>query len=155
MKRHTGQWIGLTIHHTDGHTTDTVESVKKLHKEKNGWGDIGYHYMLEIKDGKGYLKKGRSTGYWGAHAGVDYYNSNYLGLSVAGDYHKNKMPEQIYEDLISAICTLVKKFKLTHLNGHRECKATDCPGKNIDLNKLRTDVNKKLKASGYNVTLVK
>lgn len=150
MTRHTGKWIGLMVHHSAGSTKDTVESIRNIHKNSNGWGDIGYHYVLEIKNGRGYLKKGRDTTYNGAHAGVGYYNNNYLGICVPGNYSKEVMPTQIYNDLLSACCTIIKKFNLTKVKGHRETKATECPGLKVDLNKLRQDINTKLLNSGWN-----
>lgn len=155
MKVKKGKWVGLTIHHTAGSVKDTVASIKKYHTEVNGWGDIAYNYVLEIKKDRGMLKKGRDTKWVGAHAGVDYYNENYLSLVIPGNYMTGYVTGELYQDLLGAICTIVKKFNLTHLNGHREFKATDCPGSHIDMKKLREDVNAKLKASGYNVTLVK
>lgn len=154
MTKHTGKWIGLMVHHSAGSTKDTVESIRYIHKDINKWGDIGYHYVLEIKDGKGYLKKGRSTSYNGAHAGVDYYNNNYLGLCVPGNYSVNEMPTQIYNDLLSACCTIIQKFNLTKVKGHREVKATQCPGLKVNLTQLRKDINKKLKDAGVNKTIL-
>ena len=155
MNTHTGKWVGVMLHHTAGKQSDTVASIRKIHKEVNGWGDIGYHYVLEIKKGKGYLKKGRDTKYQGAHAGVDYYNNAYIGIVVPGNYCTDKLSDTLYSDLLSALCTLIKKFSLTHLRGHKEVKSTACPGDNIDLDKLRKDVTAKLKASGYNVNIIK
>lgn len=151
MTKHTGKWIGLMVHHSAGKTTDTVESIRAIHK-KQGWGDIGYHYVLEIKNGRGYLKKGRDTTYNGAHAGVGYYNNNYLGICVPGNYSKETMPEQLYLDLIGAIAHIIQKFDLSKLRGHREVKATECPGMKINLDRLRSDVNYRLEHTGKKIT---
>jgi len=135
--------VGLTLHHTAGSTTDTVESIRKIHKAK-GWGDIGYNFVLEIKNGKGYLKSGRDTKYIGAHAGVEYYNKYYLSIVIPGNYSKYTLPSEIYNDLINAICHIMKKYDLKKLNGHREIKATECPGSKINMDKIREDVSRKL-----------
>lgn len=149
MKLKKGKWSGLLLHHTAGATKDTVESIRKIHINANGWGDIGYHFFIEIDEkGRGHLKTARDTKYWGAHAGVDKYNENYIGLAVAGNYSVSSMPEDLYNDMISAICQLFKKYNLTHLKGHKEVKATECPGKYLSMAKIREDVSKRL---GYTV----
>lgn len=143
MTKKTGKWLGLMIHHSAGSQSDTVESIRRIHKAK-GWGDIGYSYVLEIKDGRGYLKPGRSLDYVGAHAGVGYYNKNYIGLCVPGNYSKSKMSYEIYQDLLSAASHLYKKFGLSHVRFHREVKSTECPGLLLDPDQFRADLSKKL-----------
>ena len=147
MTKHKGKWIGLTLHHSAGSQNDTVDSIRKIHKSR-GWGDVGYHFVLEIKNGKGYLKSGRDTLYNGAHSGVDYYNKNFLGICVVGNYSQYKISSEVYNDLISAICHIIKKFDLKRLNGHRECKSTECPGLKLNMDTIRADVSKKL---GYTI----
>lgn len=150
MKTHKGKWHGVMLHHTAGTQAETVASIRKTHITKNKWGDIGYHYVLEIKNGKGYLKTGRSLKYQGAHAGIDKYNNGYIGLCIPGNYETGKMPDSIYSDIINAICRLYEKMNEVQGScsygflGHREVKATACPGKNINLNKIRNDLSKKL-----------
>lgn len=150
MKKHTGKWVGVMLHHTAGNTSETVASIRKTHITKNKWGDIGYHYVLEIKDGKGYLKTGRSLKYQGAHAGIDKYNNGYIGLCVPGNYETGKMSDTLYSYVIGAICRLYEKMIEEQGScsygflGHREVKATACPGKNVNLNKIRNDLTAKL-----------
>ena len=149
MTKHTGKWYGVMLHHTAGNTKDKIAQIRKAHINNNKWGDIGYHYVLEIDDkGRGHLKTGRSLFYQGAHSGVDKYNNGYIGLCIPGNYEKDKLSPELYDDLINAICTLEQKFCTSNgFLGHREVKATACPGKNIDLNQIRQDLTKKLKKS--------
>ena len=144
MKKHTGSWEGVMIHHSAGRQTDTVASIRALHKAK-GWGDIGYHYVLEIKDGRGFLKAGRSTEYAGAHAGLAYYNNRYLGLCVPGNYETQELPAAVYADLVGAVAHLAKKYDAPKVLGHREVKPTACPGKHMPLVALRNEVQERLR----------
>ncbi len=143
MKKHTGPWEGIMIHHSAGRETDTVESIRTQHKAK-GWGDIGYHYVLEIKDGRGFLKAGRSTEYAGAHAGVARYNNAYIGLCVPGNYETHELRAGVYQDLVGAVAHLCKKYGAPGILGHRDVKATACPGKHMPLLMLKVDVRKRL-----------
>ena len=143
MTKHTGKWQGIMLHHTAGAKTDNAASIRKVHKIR-GWGDIGYHFVLEIKDGRGYLKQGRNVMYNGAHAGVDYYNKNYLGIVIPGNYSNYPVDSAVYNDLIDAMCHIIKKYGLSHIRGHREVKATQCPGNNINMDKVRADISKKI-----------
>ncbi len=144
MTIHTGKWVGVMLHHTAGSIKENVSSIRNYHINVNRWGDIGYHYVLEIKEGRGYLKKGRSLKYIGAHAGVLKYNSKYIGLCIVGNYSLNSLSKALYEDLLGALCTIMKKNNCYGFCGHREVKSTQCPGKQIDLNKIREDLSQKL-----------
>ena len=69
------------------------------------------------------------------------YNSEFIGVCVIGDYeNKDKLTDTEYNDLISAICHIMKKYDCYSFLGHREVKATACPGKNIDLNKIKKEI---------------
>ena len=145
MKTHTGKWYGVMLHHTAGTTKDKVEQIRTAHINNNKWGNIGYHYVLEIDtQGRGHLKKGRDLKYQGAHAGIDRYNNGYIGLCIPGNYETDKVSAPLYSDILGAVCTLMKKNSAYGFCGHREVKATACPGKNINLNKMRADLTAKL-----------
>ena len=48
MKRHTGKWYGVMLHHTAGNTNEKIEQIRNYHIYHNKWGDIGYHYVINI-----------------------------------------------------------------------------------------------------------
>ena len=136
---------GVMLHHSVTDKYATVDDIRKIHTNK-GYGDVGYNYLLQHgKDGHLYLKKGRDTKYVGAHCDVGNYNSEYIGVCLIGDYeYKDKLTDTEYNDLISAICHIMQKYNAYAFLGHREVKATACPGKNIDLNKIRKDLKSKI-----------
>lgn len=146
MKTKKGKWWGLMIHHTATSKQATVEVIRKLHKAR-GWDDVGYHYLVMIDlAGRGHLKEGRSTKYVGAHAGVAKYNENYIGLAVMGNYSENSMGEQLYQDVLAAAVHICKKYQMKSVLGHRDIKATQCPGNNFPLARLKEDLKKILGA---------
>lgn len=146
MKKHTGSYKGIILHHTATPQTFTVADVRQIHLNK-GFGDVGYHFLFQLgSDGHYHLKNGRSVLYQGGHTDVKgkNYNNTHIGVSIIGNFEKDYLTEVQYQDLLSGLCHLLKKFNLFQLLGHKEVKATACPGKHIDLNKLRSDLSKKL-----------
>jgi hypothetical protein len=65
----------------DTSTKQTPQSVYDLHVNGNGWGDVGYHYMID-RNGKIYA--GRNLVYEGAH--VSGHNPGKIGIAFLGDY---------------------------------------------------------------------
>ncbi|MDD3926939.1 MAG: peptidoglycan recognition family protein, partial [bacterium] len=133
------------MHHTAGSQKDTVASVRKFHVEQRKYKDIGYHYLFEIRGNHAYLKHGRDPAMQGCH-GVNYWNSVALGICVAGNYSKYAPSETIYQDILSGVCHVLQKhsIKPDRLFGHRDVKATECPGKLFPLARLKADVKRKL-----------
>ena len=147
MKAHTGKWVGVMLHHTAGSTSDKEEQIKKIHMAPpKKWGDIGYHFVLETdtKTKTSKIVSGRDLKYAGSHAGVNAYNNGYIGVCVPGNYETGKMPDWLYNQILGHICHIMKKYSAYGFLGHREVKATACPGKNINLNQIRKDLSAKL-----------
>ena len=144
------KWLGIVIHHTAGHQTDTVESVRKQHLAM-GWRDIGYHYFIEIDNKgrsgltRGHLKHGRSTELPGCHGNAKA-NSTMLGFCCAGNYSETVLNGKIYEDVLGAVLHVMKMHNIpaSMIFGHREIKATACPGKLFPLSALKADVKDRL-----------
>lgn len=142
------KWQYLMLHHTATGPNETVESIRAMHL-KRGFNDIGYHYLIVRKDGKGYLKSGRPDTKAGAHCPG--WNSKALGLSVVGYFHPgNKlsevMSEALYQYVLAAVCHLCKKYNIpaSRLLAHREKKATACPGDWFAFARLKCDVERAL-----------
>ena len=139
MKKHTGKWQGIMIHHTAAPQNYTLEQIRKIHTDK-GWGDIGYHYVIIIKNGRGYLKTGRSDVYQGAHCDTGDYNNTFIGVAVSGNYSEKAVSAALYEDILGSIAHLCKKYGVKKILGHRDVKATECPGLRFPLAKLKEDI---------------
>ena len=124
----------LVIHHSQ-REKDSPRFIKKRHL-KRGWEDIGYHYVITKR---GRLAKGRSKKYIGAH--VKGHNRNSLGICLIGNFDKEFPTKKQLKKLIKFLKKLSKKYNIKNKNivGHREFKGVTktCPGKNIDLNKIR------------------
>lgn len=137
-----------TLHHTassNNYTADEVPAILRgfyhLHAVTNGWGDIGYHVLVD-KFGRRW--EGRAGGLAstviGAHAGG--YNTGTFGVSMIGNYDVVDTP-QVMVDSVAAIIawkfslygidprgtTTVSGRVLNTIHGHRDTKATACPGR--------------------------
>lgn len=133
-------WKHIVIHHT---ATDqgSVESIHESHLDRK-WLGIGYHFV--IGNGNG-MEDGaiESTFRWreqiqGAHAGNREYNELGIGVCLIGNFQETSpTPAQL-----ASVKRLVRVLKgeyaidSDHVIGHKEVKATECPGKLFPLTEV-------------------
>jgi LysM repeat protein len=122
----------ITLHHTSEYPgmnnlgdKEVIRAIAKYHRDRLDWADIGYHFLIG-RDGKIY--EGRPAHLQGAHTGG--HNENNLGISMVGNF-VNKLPSQ--RQLTALKLLLSSKFQeyglsTANLYGHRDFKATECPG---------------------------
>ncbi|MCF7836605.1 N-acetylmuramoyl-L-alanine amidase [Candidatus Gracilibacteria bacterium] len=122
-------------------TEAMVRAIYYYHAVWNGWGDIGYHYLI---DTFGNVYEGKSGGDFviGAHAYCG--NTGTIGVSFIGDY-QTKLPseaalnsaEKLLGELANLYSLELDKFSNWHdknsrnLIGHRDVVATICPGESL------------------------
>lgn len=132
-----GTWMRITVHHSDavpgtkldGTLADSLAAVQKIqrnHQENEGWGDIGYHYLI---DADGRLLEGRSLQFQGAHAGGQN-NVRNLGVCMLGDFERRAPTPQALATLEELLDELRAKYSIPRGNVlcHRDLKNTVCPG---------------------------
>lgn len=153
----------LIVHHTATANTSSdwpavVRMIWQWHAIDNGWGDIGYNFLI---DPEGVIYEGRSGGDGAIGAHFCGTNSKTMGLSMIGTY-SNIMPTN---DAISSVHDLLvwkcnqisldplgssyhspSGRTLNHISGHRDGCATACPGQTLYsfLPTLRTDIQNTL-----------
>jgi len=150
----------IVIHHTAGSNNisqdypATVRSIWSQHTYTNGWGDIGYNYLI---DNYGKIYEGRAGGNnaIGAHCG---FNSGTMGVSIMGTYTSLLPSTVALNSLVqlsawkctdSQINPLEIKIhtssgkNINTICGHRDIKSTDCPGNLFyaDLADIRNNIN--------------
>ena len=150
----------LTVHHTatangDPDPAATVRAIYRYHAVDRGWGDIGYHYLI---DESGHVYEGRWSGSDSdaAHnvagevvtaAHVSGYNSGNVGIALLGTLTDREPTasaraslEELLRDLtvrhgidpqgasvyINPVSGATKT--LPNISGHRDWEATECPG---------------------------
>lgn len=122
----------LAIHHTGGSDTQTPQDIASLHIDKNGWGGIGYHFLI-AKDGAVFYVGDIST----ARANVANLNEQVLGIGLVGDFTQGRVPTNEQLDSAHKLCEFFINYpplsnvtSWDKLRGHKELpnQSTSCPG---------------------------
>ncbi|CAB3220409.1 unnamed protein product [Arctia plantaginis] len=106
-----------------------MRQMQQMHIDGNGWWDIGYHFCVG-SDGAAYEGRGWET--LGAQA--LHFNSVSIGICLIGDWRFEVPPAQqlkTAKDLIAAGVQqgyIQPEYKLV---GHRQVRATECPGTSL------------------------
>jgi hypothetical protein len=132
----------IIIHHAASGTPSknvdlSARQIDEIHRGF-GWRGIGYHYVIRFD---GTVEPGRPDNEQGAHARG--WNSRSLGICVTGnaDYHSWTTQQ------VAALTTLARtlmdnhKIPIKRVLGHREVNSTDCPGKLVNMDKVRGWLN--------------
>ena len=125
----------LAIHHTAGPDTQTPNEIANYHINNNGWGGVGYHFLIS-KDGTVYYVGDLST----ARANVANLNEQVIGICLIGNFTSGRVPTEEQFDSAHKLCDFfINNYPdLTNLNswevvrGHKELpgQSTTCPGDN-------------------------
>ncbi len=133
-------WKGIAVHHSaialDGQPQ--INRIERAHKAR-GFDDIGYHWLIDQRDGRFDLVGGRSSLRHGSHAKG--HNNNLLGLCIVGNHSENAPPQEQLRVAAEAIVMLARMLiprdpahPLVQVADlvlpHRELPgaATECPG---------------------------
>ena len=125
----------IVIHHS-GRSGDTSPiSVQNKHMMKNGWQDVGYHFMIGPG---GQVYEGRRLYYKGSH--TENANTGKIGILIMGNFEREfagllgGIPSAAQ---VAAAKKLVKSLRilfpsLAVLGGHKDFKVkTECPGNQL------------------------
>ncbi len=142
----------LTQHHTAGRRVSTLEEgiqemqfIQDFHQNGRGWQDIGYHFCV---DDSGRLYEGVPVEYRGTHVGGN--NTGNIGISYMGNFQiAGEYPtEEAFRSLVNIWSWLSDAYTINpdSLFGHRDYKATACPGDNlyVRLPVMRNEIRKTL-----------
>lgn len=135
----------LSVNHTamsnDGDTRSPVERLRAIyqyHAKSLGWGDIGYHYLI---DENGQIYQGKSGGDYvvGGHAYCA--NVDTIGISLMGNFEVEKPTQVQLHSLQWLLSSLAEKYDidltksvsfqgkmLPPIVGHKDLNVTACPG---------------------------
>ncbi|MGE3278800.1 MAG: N-acetylmuramoyl-L-alanine amidase [Candidatus Altimarinota bacterium] len=139
-----------------------VNAIYVYHTLSNGWGDLGYHYLV---DPDGNIYEGRAGGPEVIAAHVLCQNSNTIGISVMGNFEDQQISPKAFEGLSNITTYLASLYDINPLGKssfrgtvlpnivtHAEVGAvtkqfigqgaTQCPGSDLKLSmdRLRTVV---------------
>lgn len=148
----------LVVHHSASNWGDR-DVIDAWHKSR-GWSGIGYHRVIlnglrtykawatrayeEALDG--HIQQGRPDTQNGAHCpGM---NQRSLGICLIGNFETYPPTPKQWAALVDACARLCRRYGLSHaaVHGHREYRQTACPGRRLDLERLRREVGERLTA---------
>lgn len=135
----------FVVHHTAGLVAgdgrsglERMRALYQFHANSRGWGDVGYHYII---DDKGQVYEGKAGGksVVGGHAYC--HNVGTIGISLIGNFDE----ERPTQDQVKALQKLLLQLGDTYdvdlsksvtyhgesmpaVVGHRDLVSTDCPG---------------------------
>lgn len=123
----------LAIHHTAAPDTQTPQDIANFHINSNGWGGIGYHFLIS-KDGTVYYVGDITT----ARANVANLNEAVIGICLIGNFTSGRVPTDEQIESAKKLCDFFINIypELPNVNGwetvkgHKELpgQATTCPG---------------------------
>uniref|UniRef100_A0A1I8NX79 Peptidoglycan-recognition protein n=1 Tax=Stomoxys calcitrans TaxID=35570 RepID=A0A1I8NX79_STOCA len=126
----------VIIHHTAEPYCSTkpdclaeVRRIQVMHQDKNGWADIGYHFLI---GGDGNIYEGRGWNVVGAHASGQ--NLVSIGISFMGNYNNEKPNAAQISAANDLLTEAVNRGQIVSnytLYGHRQVGSTECPGNNL------------------------
>lgn len=135
----------LVVHHTamaiSGDPRPGIERMRALyqyHAASRGWGDIGYHYVI---DDEGRIYEGRAGGDSVVGGHVYCNNVGTIGVAMMGNFDKEQPTQAQGKSLQWLLHILAQKYgintsrdvifhgkALPAIVGHRQLVSTDCPG---------------------------
>ncbi|OGJ64324.1 hypothetical protein A3F36_03740 [Candidatus Peribacteria bacterium RIFCSPHIGHO2_12_FULL_55_11] len=149
----------LVVHHTaiqvtgdDRSSEERMRALYNMHSNTQGWGDIGYHYVVG-DDGK--IFEGKTGGDYVAGGHVYCGNLGTVGISLMVNFDIEKPTQAQMRSLQWLLITLSKRYhidpdgttrfhgkEVQTVLGHRNLLSTDCPGYYVTetLNQIRTNV---------------
>ena len=132
----------IIIHHSasvDGKTQNWGE-IRRYHTVSKGWLDIGYHYGIELVDYDYEVLIGRFEDENGAHCPGQ--NDKALGICIVGNFEKMPVPLEQWAKALKLVRQLIKNHNLSRgdIYGHRDFKATACPGQYFDMSKFKSEL---------------
>ncbi len=135
----------LVVHHTAqniaGDARPPVERVRALyeyHANSRGWGDVGYHYII---DERGQMYEGRVGGdrVIGGHAYC--WNTGTVSIALLGNFDVEQPKQAQMQSLQWLLADLARQYGIDlgssvrmhgrnfpPIVGHRDLLQTDCPG---------------------------
>ena len=140
LTRNSGAWNRVTVHHSaelagvlrrssKNESSDAIRKIQKYHQDTHGWGDIGYHYLI---DPSGRIFEGRSLRWQGAHAGANN-NPHNIGICLLGNFEREAPSNSAMRSLESLVAQLRARYGISseRVFGHGELKTTACPGRHL------------------------
>lgn len=127
----------IVLHHSatpDGVVYKDFDAIKRGHLAR-GYRDIGYHWVVEMVDGKLVAVPGRPEWDDGAHCIPR--NKDSIGICIVGNFQETVPTDELYMFVADLCRQIMSRHPIQEIGGHRDYDATACPGKNFDVEKVK------------------
>ena len=121
----------ITIHHTAGPKTASLESIAKFHVEMRGWPAIAYHIAINDDGDIYFLNDIEERTY---HDSGE--NTVSIGVVLVGNYEEKQPSDDMIESVKLVTDALCQSLKIKGIRAHRDTSPTLCCGINA-YNKLQ------------------
>jgi N-acetyl-anhydromuramyl-L-alanine amidase AmpD len=137
------RWHWIIIHHT-ATPAGALARINASHKGK-GWDEAGYHFVVgngtESRDGQIEVGPRWPKQKYGAHtasAGNEF-NLHGIGIVMVGNFDETRPSRKQLESTAKLVAYLMKTYNVpaSRVIGHRDAKATDCPGRYTNVADIR------------------
>ncbi len=142
------RWRWIVVHHTAS-DVGNLEYYRRLHREERGWRDIAYHFLINNGSSNTAVGQVEESTLWKnreSHFSTRdaYLNVFSIAVVLVGNFEKHRVPELQKEALVKLLADLSHEYSIPpdRIVGHREISSTACPGKNLNMADLRTEVAK-------------
>lgn len=151
-------WKWIVIHHSATPRGGAV-AFNRMHQDK-GWDELGYHFVIgngtDTADGQVEVGPRWPKQKWGAHAKTpnNEFNERGIGICLVGNFDVERPTPEQMRSLTKLVTYLMKTYHVRPQDviGHGETKATDCPGRFINVAALRRQLAQGL-ADGTDLVL--
>jgi len=147
-------WRWIVIHHS-ATPTGSVNAFDRIHRDK-GWDECGYHFVIGNGrgSGDGQIEVGPRwpKQKWGAHAKTpdNRFNEYGIGICLVGNFDLSRPTPQQQQSLARLVAYLMRTYNIPpdRVIGHRDTKATECPGRYVNIAAIRQSATRVLADAG-------
>lgn len=139
-------WKWIVIHHSDD-TRGNLAKYHRVHLDKGWEHGCGYHFVIGngslSGDGQVEVSQRWTNQLHGAHAKTpdNRFNDFGVGIVLVGDFEtgSSRPTARQMDALVRLVTWLMERYGIdpSNVQGHGECKATCCPGRNFPWGELR------------------
>ena len=134
----------ITVHH-DGldpvslssqrAVAQRIDMIRGSHQDGRGWGDIGYHFVVDPMGG---VWEGRTLAWQGAHVGKQ--NEGNLGVVCLGNFERQNPTSAQLAALDGFLAQCMRRYRVpaSRVKTHQEMASTACPGRSLQAHMNRT-----------------
>jgi len=147
-------WQAIVIHHS-ATPVGGAARFDREHREK-GWDELGYDFVVgngtDTADGQIEVGSRWTKQKIGAHAKTpdNWFNEHGIGICLVGNFDGGRPTPAQMRSLSKLVAYMMRTYHIPadHIVGHGDTKATDCPGRLLNVADVRRMATQILMAEG-------